>query len=130
VYVAPDITWTTVGCSGGGPNILPVANAGVDQTVDAATGTTTLLGGATDSDGTISTYAWTKVSGPSYTISNAAIAQPTLSALTAGTYVFRLTVTDNSGGQDTDDITITVVSYNSNGRPNRFRGPLRIKTTP
>jgi hypothetical protein len=91
-------------------NIAPVAAAGTDQTITLPTDQVTVNGsGSTDADGTISTYAWTKISGPStFTITSPSAASTTITGLIEGTYVFRLTVTDNDGGTDTDDITITV----------------------
>ena len=46
-------------------NISPTANAGGDQTITLPTNTVTLSGSGTDPDGTISSYSWTKISGPS-----------------------------------------------------------------
>lgn len=47
---------------------------------------------------TISSYAWTQVSGPSaVAISNSNTASATFTAPASGSYVFRLTVTDNGG---------------------------------
>lgn len=53
---------------------------------------------------------WTKVSGPStYSIGTPnAMSTPITSMTTAGTYVFRLTVTDNAGATAYDDVQITV----------------------
>lgn len=95
-------------------NVPPVANAGTDQTIELPTSQVTVNGsGSTDSDGTISTYAWTKISGPAtYTITSPSSVSTTITGLVEGTYVFRLTVTDNDGGTDTDDITITVLPAN------------------
>ena len=92
-------------------NVPPVANAGSDQTITLPTTTGTLNGsGSSDPDGTISTYAWSILSGPGGgTISNAAIASPSISSLTSGKYVYRLIVTDNSGAKDTAQVTISVV---------------------
>ena len=73
------------------------------------TNSTTLTGSGTDADGTIATYAWTRVSGPTtFTLGTASAATTTLTNLIAGTYVFRLTVTDNDGATGTDDVTVTV----------------------
>ena len=47
------------------PNIPPVANAGIDQTITLPTNIVLLNGSGTDADGTIVSYAWTKISGPS-----------------------------------------------------------------
>lgn len=92
-------------------NIVPVANAGSDKTIALPTTSTTLSGSGSDADGTISKYSWTKVSGPStYVFSSTAVANPTVTSLVAGTYVFRLTVTDNKGATDYDDVNVVVNS--------------------
>jgi hypothetical protein len=44
----------------------------------------------------------------SFTFSNATIASPTVSALLAGTYTFRLTVTDNAGATAYNDVNVVV----------------------
>jgi hypothetical protein len=90
------------------PNILPVAGAGADQTLTLPANSLTLAGTASDSDGIIAAYNWTKVSGPAATLAGANSASLAVSALTAGTYVFRLTVTDNTGDAAFDEVTITV----------------------
>lgn len=107
IYVEPSITYATTGCEEG-ENIAPLANAGENQVVTLPTSTITLSGSALDSDGAIASYAWSKLSGPGYSIDNATIQAPVLTNLTAGTYVFRLMVLDNDGDSDTDEVTITV----------------------
>ena len=97
----------------GTANITPTSNAGVDQTISLPTATVSLSGSGTDSDGTIASYAWTKVSGPtSGTITNATSASTTVTALVQGTYKFELKVTDNSGaiGRDTMQVTVNAVN--------------------
>jgi hypothetical protein len=90
-------------------NVSPVANAGPDATIQLPASTVQLNGTGTDADGTITRYNWTVVSGPSqYSISNASIANPVLSNLVAGTYTFRLSVTDNAEATISDDVIITV----------------------
>ncbi len=90
-------------------NLAPVANAGTNQTITLPTNSVTLTGSGTDADGTIASYAWTKVSGPSgETIASPAQAQTNITGLLQGTYVFRLTVKDNAGASGTADVTITV----------------------
>lgn len=89
-------------------NQAPVANSGGNKTLTLPTNTTVLSGSASDTDGTISTYAWIKVSGPSATLTNAGTATLTVSNLVQGTYVFRLTVTDDDGATGSNDATITV----------------------
>jgi len=93
---------------GGASNQVPLANAGSDKAVTLPTTSTTLTGTASDPDGSISSYAWTKVSGGAATLTNASTATVSLSGLVAGIYVFRLTVTDNAGATATDDVIVTV----------------------
>ena len=92
------------------PNVAPAANAGGDQTVQLPATTATLDGSASrDSDGTIASYNWAKVSGPAGgNLSDPAAIKPVLSALQAGSYVFELTITDNLGATGKDQVTITV----------------------
>ncbi|MBC7849310.1 MAG: T9SS type A sorting domain-containing protein, partial [Chitinophagaceae bacterium] len=60
-------------------------------------------------DGTIATYSWTKIAGPaSFAIGNAAAASTGVTNFSQGTYQFRLVVTDNRGGVDSDTVSITV----------------------
>src|SRR6267143_2156136 len=89
-------------------NVPPVANAGPDQTITLPANSVVLNGSGTDSDGSIASYSWTKISGGAATMINANTASLTASGLTAGTYVFRLTVTDNQGAQASDNATVTV----------------------
>ena len=88
---------------------LPVADAGLDQTITLPTNTVTLSGSGSDADGTISSYNWTKISGPSgYTIVNPGTAATDITGLVQGVYQFQLQVTDNNGATATDVMSITV----------------------
>lgn len=91
-------------------NKKPTANAGVDQTITLPTSATTLTGSGSDSDGVIISYAWTQISGPvTATISTASTATTNVTGLTtAGTYVFQLTVTDDSSATASDRVSIIV----------------------
>ncbi len=92
-------------------NILPVVNAGVNQNITLPVSTATLNGSATDADGWINTYTWSFVSGNSgSTINSPFAASTTITGLTAGTYTFKLTVTDNAGGSASSNVTVTVTS--------------------
>ncbi|HEX4850220.1 MAG TPA: T9SS type A sorting domain-containing protein, partial [Puia sp.] len=62
-----------------------------------------------DPDGTITSYYWSQVSGPSNAvITSGNTATPTVSNLVVGQYVFELTVTDNSSASGKDRVNITV----------------------
>ncbi|MEI9942618.1 MAG: PKD domain-containing protein [Chitinophagaceae bacterium] len=105
-YAASAVAKITVTSSG---NQSPNANAGADQTITLPGSSLTLSGSGTDPDGTISSYAWTQVSGTVGTIASPSTSSTNITGLTtAGVRVFRLTVTDNSGAAGTDDVTITV----------------------
>lgn len=88
----------------------PIANAGSSQTITLPTNSTTLNGAAsTAPSGTITSYLWTKISGPSSgTISNPSVSVTTVSNLTEGTYQFQLTVTDNNGKSGTAVVNVVV----------------------
>lgn len=88
---------------------IPISNAGSDAVITLPVNSYQLNGSGTDANGTITGYSWAWISGPTqFAISNANIANPLLSNLTAGVYGFRLTVTDNHNNTATDDVLITV----------------------
>lgn len=89
-------------------NTPPVANAGADKIIHLPTNTTTITGSGTDSDGTVSSYSWTKISGGTATLSNVTTPNLTLYRLEGGAYTFRLTVRDNRGGTHSDEISLIV----------------------
>ncbi|MDI3322286.1 PKD domain-containing protein [Pinibacter soli] len=98
-----------------GANRPPVANAGLDQTVIIPANTADLDGSASsDPDGSITIYAWTKVSGPSGgNISSPDKAKTKVTNLVEGTYVFQLMVTDNQGATNTAQTKVVVGSGNN-----------------
>lgn len=81
-----------------------VANAGPDQTVECAGGTTsvTLDGTASTGSGTL-TYTWTE---GATTLGTGATL---VTALPAGTHTITLTLSSSGGGSDTDDVIINIV---------------------
>lgn len=89
-------------------NEPPTADAGPDQTVSRtspAGANVTLDGsGSSDPDGTLVGYAWSSDTGFS-----AGGATPTLS-LPLGVHVFTLTVTDDFGESDTDEVIVEVLN--------------------
>lgn len=100
-------------------NVAPTVNAGVAQSVNENT-VATLNGSATDSDGTIASYAWTQTNGPTVTINNAnaATASFIAPAVTTDTvFTFTLTATDSSGASRSATTNVTVKHVNVNQAP-------------
>src|SRR6185437_424890 len=90
------------------PNIPPTANAGADQTITLPTNSISLIGTGTDTDGSIASYQWTKISGTGGTIANSNKATATVTNLTAGIYEYQLAVTDNNGAVGKATVQVTV----------------------
>ena len=88
----------------------PMASAGSNQTINLPTTTATLNGSASETNGTIVSYAWAELSGPATaTINAAGSASTVISGLSvAGTYVFQLLATDNTGNTVTSTVQIVV----------------------
>ena len=113
------------GCGGGGSknkpppppaNVAPTANAGPGQSVDRMVAVTLDGSASSDSDGTISTYAWTQTGGTTVTLDSAAPAMPTFTSpdTPAGEdLTFSLVVTDNDGAASAADTVVVTVSANS-----------------
>src|SRR5688572_15223131 len=90
-------------------NRPPVANAGADQPITLPTNSVNLNGSATDPDNNITSYQWSKISGPSsFTIANPNSVQTQLTNLVEGVYQFELKVTDAGGLFDKDAVQVTV----------------------
>jgi len=93
-------------------NMIPTANAGNDQTVNAGETVTLDGSGSTDADGTVVSYKWVQISGTQVSLSDSTAAQPffVAPAMTGGLQVliFSLTVTDNDGGVSTNSATVTI----------------------
>jgi len=84
----------------------PTVDAGTDQTTGSSF--TQSSSSASDSGSGIASYSWAKVSGPgTLSFSDAATLHPQVSADADGTYVLRLTVTDNVGNSASDTFTLT-----------------------
>lgn len=105
--VTEAMQWVEVTTSGT-VNVPPSANAGADQTITLPTVSVGLVGSGTDSDGSINTYNWTKISGGAATITSPSATSTTVTGLAQGSYTFRLTVTDNGGATAFDNMNVTV----------------------
>lgn len=108
-------------------NAPPVANAGTDQTVAVNTPVTLVGAASTDSDGTIASYNWVRVSGPAVTLSGTG-SNRTFTPSSAGAYVFGLTVVDNNGASSTQDLVTVNVTSASNTAPTARAGADRFVT--
>jgi hypothetical protein len=92
-------------------NSAPTANAGGDQTITLPTNSITLSGSGTDTDGTIASYSWTKISGPaSFSVVASSSAATDITGLIEGIYQFELRVTDDKGAIGKDTVQIKVDS--------------------
>ena len=98
-------------------NAAPTVSAGGDKTITLPTNSTTLQASASDNDGTIKSYTWTKVSGSTLTMSGTTSSKLYLSKMLAGTYTFRITVRDDDGASKYDDVKVTVSSSSTNKLP-------------
>ena len=93
--------------------VTPVltANAGPDQILTLPVSTITLDASSSKvTSGSITSYAWAKVSGPtagSLSLVSGGL-QAKLTDVAAGTYVYQLTVKDSNGSTATDNVTVTV----------------------
>lgn len=93
------------------PNYLPEVELGPTQEFRPPFNHSgTLVATARDIDGTITNYAWQKISGPNATLGGTSTSTLTLSNLNVGTYVFSCTVNDNAGAQTTDTVTVEVAA--------------------
>src|SRR5205085_1722219 len=80
-----------------------------DQILVLPLDSATLTGAGTDADGTISSYLWTKISGPAAgTITNDTLAITGVTGLVPGVYKFELKVTDNANATGRDTVQITL----------------------
>jgi N-acetylneuraminic acid mutarotase len=91
-------------------NQPPVACAGADQVITVPASTVNLNGScSSDPDNNITSYNWTKISGPlTLSIANANAVQTQVTSLVQGVYQFELKVTDAGGLFSKDTVQITV----------------------
>ena len=91
------------------PDQPPVAITGAAQTITLPVSSTSLIGTSSyDPDGVIISYAWMLVSGTGGTITTPSAATTTVTGLTQGTYIYKLTVTDDKNSQSSALDTIFV----------------------
>lgn len=89
----------------------PVANAGNDQNIQLPASAFTLSGSGTTPQGSVTDYAWSQVSGPNNAlINNSSSATTSVSGFVAGTYVFKLQVTNDANLSATDEVTVAILA--------------------
>lgn len=95
-------------------NVPPTANAGFDQVILLPTNSAILSGsGQAFVGATVSKYSWKQVdTNTTVTFSNSNSANPAVSNLQLGTYIFELTVTDNNNLSATDRMVVLVKPAN------------------
>jgi len=87
-------------------NVAPYVNVGTDKKFLTTDATVYLFGDYFDDDGTIASVQWTQTAGAALTLQQTNTRILKITNLLAGTFQFRLTVTDNLGAISTDDVTV------------------------
>lgn len=92
-------------------NQPPIANAGLDQSVDSGISVTLDGSVSSDPDGEITSYTWKQIAGSSVALVDATTAQPIFIApivVTDSTLMFELTVVDNNSATTKDTVNVLV----------------------
>lgn len=96
-------------------NQLPIANAGADASTFLIPNKVFRRAAAySDPDGTVTSFQWSKISGPSVTILDGQTSVASFTDLVAGTYSFRVAITDNFGDVGSDDFLLLVLNVTNN----------------
>ena len=94
-------------------NQSPVSNAGLDQTTSYNQIVTLDGSVSTDPDGTISSYAWSQISGTGVELSSPTEQTTTFTSPDVeGDLVFRLVVVDDQSASDSDTVIVSVINTN------------------
>lgn len=112
----------------------PIVDAGDDQVIVLPANSVVLNGTGSDPDGGQVVYAWTQVSGPTASLSGEDTSSLSVSEMQAGVYEFMLTVTDDEGESDSDNVMVKVVPENgvlavAEATPKEGEVPLEVTFT-
>ena len=103
-------------------NAPPIVDAGNNQSVELGTTDRIFLNAiASDSDGAIVSYQWEKVSGPFALLWNPDRSKLTVKDFVEGSYIFRITVTDDDGATASDTVEF-IATGNSSGVASVYAG--------
>ncbi|MDG1121142.1 MAG: PKD domain-containing protein [Glaciecola sp.] len=114
------------GGGGGGPttqpggtvtpsNSAPVADAGINQSVNTSQIVTLSGASSSDADGDVLNYSWIILDSPvnsNVTLSGNSIVNPTFTADVSGDYIFGLVVNDGTVNSPVDQVTVTASVVN------------------
>jgi hypothetical protein len=89
-------------------NKPPVVSAGTDKTIRLPANTLSITATASDADGKIASWKWTKLTGPNASLSGLSTATLSASSLLEGSYTFQVEVIDNQGASATDQVSVQV----------------------
>lgn len=123
--IGKDTITITVNASAPPTNQAPVAYTGANLSITLPANTVSVNGNQSyDPDGTVASYLWTKIAGPTqFAIASPAQVQTAINNLVQGVYQFELRVTDNQGAIGRDTMTITVnAAPPANQAPIAFAG--------
>jgi len=95
--------------SPGDGNIPPTIEVESNVELMLPTSSVTITATANDLDGTITTILWEQISGPSATLTDENTLSVTISDLVEGSYAFTITVTDNLGATDQEQVNVEVI---------------------
>ncbi|MBT7252451.1 MAG: hypothetical protein HN875_01800, partial [Candidatus Nitrosopelagicus sp.] len=105
---SPDVVNVIVGTV---TNSIPIANAGVDQSVESDSVVTLDGSSSSDADGDIITYHWIQTAGYPTTLSDDTVVNPQLTSPSSGdTLSYMLTVSDGTATSNPDVINVYVSS--------------------
>lgn len=104
-------------------NVAPTVSVGADKKFLTTDGSLYLFSEYFDADGSVTSVSWSKTTqDPALTLEQTNTGILKVSNLQAGTFQFRLTVTDNLGATNSDDITVQLLSTaGSNNHITGFR---------
>jgi parallel beta-helix repeat protein len=92
-------------------NTVPIADAGGDRNVFYITSPVALDGsGSFDPEGVTITYSWQQIAGPTVSLDNANIVNPSFTPPQFGIYTFGLTVNDGTYDSLVDTIVLTIIN--------------------